>query len=163
MIKFFKSFKYAFCGIISAIKNECNIRFHIIASIYVLWFSRFYDFTIVEYAILFIVIAMVIVSELFNTAIEEVVDLASPSYHEKAKKSKDTAAGAVLFSVICAVVVGVLFFGNSHVLFEIFNYYRLRLVKFFILIISIIVSIFFIFFLFKPKETNCLSNNKEKQ
>lgn len=162
MIKFLKSFKYAFCGIVSAIRNERNIRFHIVAAIYALWFSKFYNFTKVEYAVLFIIIAMVIVSELFNTAIEGTVDLASQSYHEKAQISKDVAAGAVLFSAFCAVAVGVLLFGDTDVLFEIYNYFRLSLVNSIVFITTIVISIFFILFLFKPKKISCMNNNKEK-
>ena len=161
MIKFLKGFKYAFCGIIDAIKSERNIRFHIVAAIYVLWFSKFYSFSKVEYSVLFIVIAMVIASEIFNTSIENLVDLASPSYNMKAKKSKDTAAGAVLLTAICAVAVGVLFFGKLDTLFEIYNYFRFSIVRLTMLIISIVLSIFFIFLLFKPKKASFQNNIKE--
>ena len=121
------------------------MRFHFIAAIYVLWLSRFYDFSKIEYAILFIVIAMVIVSELFNTAIENAVDLASKSRNQKAKMSKDAAAGAVLFSAFCAAAVGVLLFADTDVFYDIFNYFRYGLIKFIILLLSIVLSILFIF------------------
>ncbi len=160
MIKsFLNSFKYAFCGIISTITNERNMRVHIVAAVYVLWLSGFYHFSKIEYAVLFIVIAMVIVSELFNTAIENAVDLVSTSYNKIAKKSKDAAAGAVLFSAFCAIAVGVLFFADTDVLYDIFDYFRQGFIRFIILLLSLVISMLFIF---KPKNNNHKSYNKEK-
>lgn len=161
--KIINSFKNAFSGIISAIASERHMRVHIVAAAYVLWFSKFYDFTKTEYAILLIVIALVIVSEMINTAVEEVVDLASPLYHKKAKKSKDVAAGAVLISAFFAVIIGVLFFVNIGAFYDIINYFKSSLLKFIIFIISIVFSIFFVFIFFKPKDINSQISYKEKQ
>lgn len=149
---FIKSFIYAFKGIISAILNERNMRFHIVVTAYIFWFSRFYDLSRVEYAILFLVIAMVIVSELVNTAVESAVDMTSKSYNKYAEISKDAAAGAVLISAICAAAVGILFFADLNVLYEIFNYFKHSLIKFMMLILSVVFSIAFIFFLFPVKK-----------
>lgn len=162
-MKIVKSFKNALLGIISAVKSERHMRIHIVAAVYVLWFSSFYDLSKSDYAIILIVIASVIVSESFNTAVEEVVDLASPSYHEKAKKAKDIAAGAVLVSAVFAVIVGILFFGNAEKLYDIYIYFKSSLMKLIIFILSIVISIGFVFVLFKPKEINYLNNNEEKQ
>lgn len=158
-----KSFKNALSGILSAVISERHMRIHIVAAAYVLWFSRFYDLKKADYAILLIVIAAVIVSEMFNTAVEEVVDLASPSYNEKAKKAKDVAAGSVLVSAVFAVIVGILFFGNAEKLYDIYVYFKSSLMKLIIFILSIVISSVFIFVLFKPKEINYLNNNEEKQ
>lgn len=158
-----KGFKYAFSGIVSAVINERNMRIHFVAAVYVVWFSRFYNFTKTEYAVLFIVITMVIASELINTAIESAVDISSTGYNRKAKISKDASAGAVLFSAVCAVAVGILFFADYNVLNEIFNYFAHSLIRLTLLILSIILSIFFIFFLFPAKNSNHIDNNKEKQ
>lgn len=51
-------------------------------------------------------IALVLVSELLNTAIEALVDLVSPGYHALAKRAKDAAAAAVLLAAIAAVIIG---------------------------------------------------------
>lgn len=139
------------------------MRFHIVVTAYVLWFSRFYDLSRVEYAILFLVIAMVIVSELVNTAVESAVDMTAKSYNKYAEISKDAAAGAVLISAICAVVVGILFFADSNAIYEIFNYFRQSMIRIIILVLTIIFSIVFIFFLFPAKDNNHRENNKEKQ
>ena len=63
-----------------------------------------------SWAILMICIGVVISSELINTAIETTVDIAMPEINEKAKYAKDIAAGAVLFSAIIAVIVGLIIF-----------------------------------------------------
>jgi diacylglycerol kinase (ATP) len=59
----------------------------------------------VEWAILLITMGFVLVSETMNTAIETVVDLVSPEYHELAGHAKDVAAGAVLLAALTAVGV----------------------------------------------------------
>jgi diacylglycerol kinase len=56
-------------------------------------------------------IAMVFTAEFINTAIEAVVDLASPVHHPLAKVGKDVGAGAVLIAAIAAVLVGLLILG----------------------------------------------------
>lgn len=155
------SFKNAFVGILSAVKNERHMRVHIVSAAYVLWFSSFYSFTKTEYGVILAVIALVISSEMFNTAIEDAVDLASPSYHEKAKRAKDTAAGAVLISAIIAAIIGIMFFIDLNVLTDIFNYFKSSLMRVILLFVSIVFSILFIFTLFKPK--NITTENKEKR
>lgn len=139
-------------GILSAVASERHMRVHIVAAVYVLWFSRFYSFTKSEYAIILMVIALVISAEMFNTSLENVVDLASPSYHEKAKKAKDTAAGAVLVSAVFAAIIGIVFFLDINVLTDIFNYFKSSIIKIVLLILSIVFSIIFIFTLFKQKN-----------
>lgn len=155
------SFKNAFVGILSAVKSERHMRVHIVSAAYVLWFSSFYSFTKTEYGVILAVIALVISSEMFNTAIEDAVDLASPSYHKKAKRAKDTAAGAVLISAIIAAIIGIMFFIDLNVLTDIFNYFKSSLMRVILLFVSIVFSILFIFTLFKPK--NIATENKEKR
>lgn len=154
------SFKNAFVGILSAVASERHMRVHIVVASYVLWFSRFYNFTISEYAIILMVIALVISAEMFNTSLENVVDLASPSYHEKAKKAKDTAAGAVLISAVFAAIIGIIFFIDINVLTDIFNYFKSSIIRIVLLILSIVFSIIFIFALFKQKNNS--QDKKEK-
>jgi diacylglycerol kinase len=55
-------------------------------------------------------IGLVFGAEMMNTAIENVVDLASPELHPLAGKAKDIAAGAVLICTIVSVVIGLLIF-----------------------------------------------------
>ncbi|HEY8362638.1 MAG TPA: diacylglycerol kinase [Tissierellaceae bacterium] len=104
------SFNYAVNGIISALKTERNMKIHYIIAIVVVIFSLFFDFSRLELLTLFFAISLVIVAELFNTAIEKVVDLVTHKQHPLAKLAKDISAGAVLIAAINSVVVGYLLF-----------------------------------------------------
>jgi len=64
----------------------------------------------IEFAILFLTIAIVLIAEMLNTVLELCVDLASPQYHPLAKIAKDVSAGAVLLSAIFAVIIGLFIF-----------------------------------------------------
>ncbi len=105
-----KSFRYAFDGFKTAFKQEPNLRFHLVVAIGAIVAGLFLHLSTTEWSILVITISMVIILELLNTTIEELVDLASPTIHPKAKIAKDVAAAAVLLSAITAVTIGVLLF-----------------------------------------------------
>jgi diacylglycerol kinase len=64
-----------------------------------------------DWAIVVLTIAMVFTAEFINTAIEAVVDLASPVNHPLAKVGKDVGAGAVLVAALAAALVGLLILG----------------------------------------------------
>ena len=61
-------------------------------------------------AIIAVCIGVVLAGECINTAIESVVDLVSPEFHELAKHAKDCAAGAVLVESIAALFVAAFIF-----------------------------------------------------
>jgi len=105
-----ESFNNAFNGIISAVKTERNMKIHLVAAVLVLILSLFYDLSRTEFLIVCVTIALVIICELFNTAIEVIIDTIIGIYHPKAKVVKDTAAGAVFLSALLAVVVGYFIF-----------------------------------------------------
>jgi undecaprenol kinase len=63
-----------------------------------------------EWCVILIVIAAIISLEMVNTAIEAIVDLASPQIHPLAKIAKDVGAGAVLVFAIASVIIGGLIF-----------------------------------------------------
>ncbi|MBW7571652.1 diacylglycerol kinase family protein [Caproiciproducens faecalis] len=109
-MRFFKSFKYAFRGIIYCINNERNMRIHTVAALYVFVFSFFFEMSRTSYAAVLIAIAMVITAELFNTVAEELCDMAAASFHPVVRIIKDMAAGAVLISAVFAAAVGVCVF-----------------------------------------------------
>lgn len=107
-----KKFKYAFRGLGSAIKEEKSLVIHIIVSILVLIVAGIIHkyMSIYDWIILIVVIFLVIVMELVNTAIENLVDTVSFKYNIKAKKIKDIAAAATLLFAIMAIIVGMLIF-----------------------------------------------------
>jgi len=106
----FSSFKCAFCGIFSVLKKERNIKIHFFAMTLVIIFGILLKISTIEWLICLILFAMVIGSELMNSAIENTVDLAMPEKHDKAKLAKDAAAGAVLFIAIISAVIGLIIF-----------------------------------------------------
>lgn len=84
------------------------MRIHFIAAIAALLAVLFLKVTPLEFALLALSILSVLCAEMFNTAIEAVVDLVSPGYHPLAKTAKDTAAGAVLITACGAAIMGYL-------------------------------------------------------
>ena len=111
-MRLIKSFYYALSGIGYCIKNETNFRVHIVAMLTVIVFSCIYNVPNYEKAILTILISLVMVAELINTAIESMVDKISPEKSENAKIAKDTAAGAVLVFALSAVICAVFLFSD---------------------------------------------------
>lgn len=104
------SFNYAVSGIIIALKTEKNMRIHYIIALLVILLSLFFDFSRGEFLLLLFAISLVVVSEMFNTALERVVDLITEEYHPLGRLVKDVAAGAVLIAAINSLVVGYLLF-----------------------------------------------------
>lgn len=82
------------------------MRNHFAAALAVLLAALFLRVTAIEFALLSLSILFVLSAELFNTAIEAVVDLVTPEYHPLAKIAKDTAAGAVLVAAMGAAIIG---------------------------------------------------------
>lgn len=104
------SFNYAFQGIIYALKTQRNMQIHFVATVVVLLASLFFHLTRLELVLLIATIAMVLVTEMINTAIEAAIDLMTDQYNIFAKIAKNVAAGAVLIAAINAVVVAYLLF-----------------------------------------------------
>lgn len=105
-----KSFTFAWKGILTCAGHEQNITFHILAAIVVIAAGFFFSISHVEWMVVMLCIGMVIAAELFNSAIERLVDLVSPQWNKIAGEVKDIAAGAVLVTAIAAAVVGLMVF-----------------------------------------------------
>src|SRR5438128_596666 len=104
------SFKYAFEGLWTALKEEPNFLFHIFAGIVAIEFGYYFEITKTEWLVLMLTIGLVLSLELTNTAIEEIVDSFTDKSHPGAKKAKDVAAGAVLAAATTATVIGLIIF-----------------------------------------------------
>ena len=104
------SFKYAFEGIGEAWKTEQNLKIHFIIMTLVIIAGIIFNISAMEWIVCLLLFAIVISLELINTAIETTVDIAMPDINEKAKYAKDIAAGAVLFSAIISIIVGLIIF-----------------------------------------------------
>lgn len=105
-----KSFGYAFEGILTGIRQERNMKIHCVAIILVTAAGTLFQITAVEWCICLLLFALVAGLELVNTAVEAVVDLVTEEKKPLAKIAKDTAAGAVLFTAVMAVIIGCIIF-----------------------------------------------------
>ena len=108
--KFKNSLRYACMGLSFSIKDNQNIKIHLIIAIFVLIFSLFLNFTRYEIFSVSLLIVLVISAEMINTAIEEVVNLLVNEHRKEAKIAKDVSAGMVLFISIFAFAVGLIIF-----------------------------------------------------
>ena len=108
--KLINSFKYAIEGFISSFKTERNMKIHVLAMVVVVLLGVYLKLSITEWCFIALAIALVIGSELFNTAIETIVDMVSPEKNPKAKLAKDISAAAVLAFAIGATIIGAIIF-----------------------------------------------------
>ena len=105
------SVNHAINGVLHSFKMERNMRNHVVAAVLVIVTALVTHVTRFEMIALVIVIAFVFSAELFNTAVEAVVDLVvGRTYSELAKTAKDVSAGAVLIAAMSSLVVGYLVF-----------------------------------------------------
>ena len=104
------SFRYAFEGILEVIKSQANFKIHLLAAFLAIIAGYCFSISTTEWCLIIASIAAVLSAETFNTAIEHLTNLVSPDYHVLAKRTKDAAAGAVLFMAIGAAIIGVLIF-----------------------------------------------------
>ena len=104
------SFKYAFEGIITTIKEERNMFIHFLIAIIVVITGIYVRLSLNEWFICLLLFALVFSLELINTAIENTVDLVATKKNKKAKLAKDAAAGAVLIAAVFASIIGIIIF-----------------------------------------------------
>lgn len=105
-----RSFKHAFRGLGIIFKTQHNAWLHGVAGIVAVALGIILHISAGEWAVIILSITSVFVAEAFNTAMEIDIDLTSPTYHPYAKDTKDVAAGAVLLTVIGALIVGSIIF-----------------------------------------------------
>jgi diacylglycerol kinase (ATP) len=108
-----RSFNHAYRGLIYAVRTQRNMRIHVVIALLVLVASLLVGVSALELAALVIVIMLVFVTEMFNTALEFTVDLVTREYHPLAKLAKDVSAGAVLVTSVGAVLVGYLILADN--------------------------------------------------
>ena len=106
-----KSFQYAFDGWWFVVRTQHNAWIHAIVSAAVFALAFWLQLSRTEWAIILLTIIAVWMAEFMNTALEAVVDIASPEFHPLAKVAKDVAAAAVLMGAVGAVLIGLLIMG----------------------------------------------------
>jgi diacylglycerol kinase (ATP) len=99
------AFFYSLNGLRFAISNEAAFRQEICILVFVLVVLLFLPLSLFWKGLLFFATTSTLVVELLNSAIESVVDIASPEYHDLAKRAKDLGSAAVLVSIVLAIVL----------------------------------------------------------
>ena len=105
------TFSFAVAGLAYLLRTQRNARIHLFAAIVALAMAAWLGLARIEWAVLILTITVVFVLEGINTAIEAVVDLASPEIHPLAKIAKDVSAAMVLVAAGGSAIIGVLLFG----------------------------------------------------
>jgi len=105
------SFRYAFAGWWFVIRTQRNAWIHALASVMVVFLGFWLGLSARDWAVLVLAIGMVWTSEFLNTALEAVVDLASPQQHHLARVGKDVGAAAVLIAALSSAIIGFLIMG----------------------------------------------------
>lgn len=104
----FKPFRVAVGGVVYTFRTQRHMRWHLYVTLVVVLGAMLLGLRIRELLVLLFMVNFVLVAEMFNSAIEATVDLASPNFNPLAKFAKDIAAGAVLITTLTAIVVGAL-------------------------------------------------------
>jgi len=106
-----RSFAYAFAGLGYLLRTQRNFRIEVAVGLLAVVAGVWSSLDRIEWLVLVLTIAIVLILEAMNTAIEAEVTLASPSIDPRARAAKDVSAAAVLVAAVAAVVVGALLFG----------------------------------------------------
>jgi diacylglycerol kinase (ATP) len=101
-----------FEGVIWVLRTQRNMRVHFLAGAAALVLAVVLGVSRIDLLAVVLAIALVLIAEMFNTALEAAVDLAMPERHPLAKIAKDVAAGGVLISAACSLAVGYLVFAD---------------------------------------------------
>lgn len=108
--KFLDSFNYAVAGVVHTLRTQRNMRIHFTAAVLVLGVGLYLRVSSRDLLFLFFAITLVVMAEMFNTAVEAVVNLCVQEYHPLARIAKDVAAGAVLMAAVNSLVVAYIVF-----------------------------------------------------
>lgn len=106
-----EAFRYAFAGWWHVLRTQRNAWIHAFASLAVISLALWLGLSRQDFAVLLLAIGLVWLAEFINTALEAVVDLASPGAHPLARVGKDVGAAAVLIAAITSALVGLLILG----------------------------------------------------
>jgi diacylglycerol kinase (ATP) len=105
------AFRYAFAGWWHVLRTQRNAWIHAFASLLVIGLALWLSIGRLDFAALLLAIGLVWLAEFINTALEAVVDLASPAAHPLARVGKDVGAAAVLIAALTSALVGLLILG----------------------------------------------------
>lgn len=105
-----RSFHHAFSGLGRVMRYEQNFRIHILVAVFVATLALLLGFSLIEWAVLLITVGVVLTFEIFNSVVEDLIDILEPRIHIQVKIIKDGAAAAVLLTALIAIVIGAILF-----------------------------------------------------
>lgn len=103
-----KSFLNAFRGVFLMLKNERNFQIELLAFFINLFLIFYLKLSTIDTIFILLVSSGVLISEIFNTAIEKICDIVQPEFDQRIGFIKDISAGAVVLMTLLSVVVGIL-------------------------------------------------------
>jgi diacylglycerol kinase len=104
------SFKFAFRGLGSVIKNEQNFRVHLLAAATAIFLGWFFGIKLWQWSLIVLMIAAVFILELVNTAFERLVDMLEPKVHDYVREIKDIMSAIVLIASLTSLIIAVIIF-----------------------------------------------------
>ena len=108
--RLYKSFTYAFRGLGKTLKEEQNLQIQSIVGLVVIILGWYFRIEVEEWLILIVVIGLVILMELVNSAVERITDVLKPRLDSYVKEIKDIMAAAVMLASVIAIIVGLIIF-----------------------------------------------------
>jgi len=104
------AFRHAFAGMAHVLRTQRNAWIHAVMTVLVLTLGLWLRIALSQWAPLLLAVALVWMAEFINSALEAIVDLASPGRHPLARVGKDVGAAAVLIAALAAAGVGLVIF-----------------------------------------------------
>lgn len=102
--------KEALWGLLYTLRTQTNFKIHLIVAIGVVGLAGYFNVRYEEWLVILTMIALVLIAEMTNTALEAAVDLTVSNINPIAKIVKDTAAGAVLLAAMFSLIIGLIIF-----------------------------------------------------
>lgn len=109
-MKIVRSFGFAWNGIRECFATQVNFRIHLLLALLAILMGIVLKISSTEWILVFLCIFLVVVAEMFNTAIEKLSDIVEKGFHPVIRSVKDIAAGAVLVSALFSCITGIIIF-----------------------------------------------------
>jgi diacylglycerol kinase len=105
-----RSFRHAFAGMVHVLRTQRNAWIHGVMTVLVVVVGLWLRIGLSQWPPLLLAVALVWMAEFINSALEAIVDLASPGRHPLARVGKDVGAAAVLIAALAAAAIGLITF-----------------------------------------------------
>lgn len=110
LVKKIRSMGYALKGLRIAFYEEHNFRFELVIAFFAIIAGWYFNLSLAEWLFVLVAIGIVLMAEVFNTALEELCDMLRQTHDPHVAKIKDLAAAGVLIAAWTALLIGLLIF-----------------------------------------------------